>query len=412
MAVDFSRRTVQKRSGAVITDVAYCGGRGMVTATLVEPSRPVRGKRPALLFLHCAIGNRHEFLEEAVALTASGVVSLLPDAPPRRDVAEEWAVTIPQAVTDARHGIDVLSQLPVVDPTRIAVVGHGYGAQTAATVAATDSRTTATILMSITPSALDDLDAIHRLGTIRRNLFLQFAQFDEFIAPDDAARYEAAAPACALVKWYGAGHELGAQARRDRADWLSVALQFILAGDSRSRAIAAPNEKSADPRAMLGVVLQFPGMEEVRRRRDIQFATGRYFDCYYPCGAAEKLPVVILVHDSVPRRYRLVTTAAQLLVARARVAAIAFDGELDALLAYVREHAEELALDADRIGLWVRGSTLAEVPPFVNAVAVFYGSAPRAGCVMGGRVGFDYLEDCEESAKALRETIAYFARMS
>src|ERR1700680_4331843 len=84
---------IQERDGVTIHDISFSspvGDRsaavgpngGMVTAYLVVPSG--RGRFPAVIFGHwCMPGsekkNRTEFLDEAIVLAHSGVISLLPD---------------------------------------------------------------------------------------------------------------------------------------------------------------------------------------------------------------------------------------------------------------------------------------------------------------------------------------------
>ena len=91
--LEMSQAGVQERDGIKIYDISYkasVGDRaslvgpngGNVTAYLVVP--PGKGPFPAVIYGHwCMPGsekeNRKEFLDEAVVLAHSGVISLLPD---------------------------------------------------------------------------------------------------------------------------------------------------------------------------------------------------------------------------------------------------------------------------------------------------------------------------------------------
>src|SRR5713101_6286570 len=100
--------------------------------------------------------NRKEFLDEAVMLAASGVVSLLPDGPiarpgyvrdpdPLGDLQIQQRV---QAIVDMRRGADLLLARSDVDPKRLAYVGHSYNASTGAFLAGIDKRFKALVLMA------------------------------------------------------------------------------------------------------------------------------------------------------------------------------------------------------------------------------------------------------------------------
>src|ERR1700746_4093773 len=91
--LEMSQAGVEERDGIKVYDISYkapIGDRasligpngGIVTAYLVVP--PGKGPFPAVIYAHwCMPGsekeNRKEFLDEAVVLAHSGVISLLPD---------------------------------------------------------------------------------------------------------------------------------------------------------------------------------------------------------------------------------------------------------------------------------------------------------------------------------------------
>src|SRR6185436_17677578 len=109
-------------------------------ATLVTPNGAGGGARPAILFLHWyepprPTSNRTEFLAEAVELAGSGVISLLVDTPwtkedwfPTRDAARDYEFTV-QMAKDVRRALDaLLAAQPAIDKSRVALVGHDFGA--------------------------------------------------------------------------------------------------------------------------------------------------------------------------------------------------------------------------------------------------------------------------------------------
>src|SRR5438132_12536994 len=86
--------------------------------------------------------NRKEFLDEAVALAQTGLVSLLTDHPmsrpgyvPIKDPLDERNPTeFLQQVIDMRRGVDLLTARRDVDSKRIAYVGHSCNAGVGAVV--------------------------------------------------------------------------------------------------------------------------------------------------------------------------------------------------------------------------------------------------------------------------------------
>jgi cephalosporin-C deacetylase-like acetyl esterase len=230
-------------------------------ATLVLPPASSAGPHPAVLFLHWyepprPTSNRTEFLAEAVELAASGVVSLLIDTPwaaegwfPARDSAKDYAFTIQQA-KDFRRAIDVLLAQPGLDISRVAAVGHDFGAMWGALAVAADPRVTQFVYMAGTRSFTDwylftpkregadkdafvaqlaPLDPISHLAKISpRPVLLQFGTKDPFVKNEAATAMADAIPGQKTVKTYAFEHELTYQARVDRVAWLKE--QFKITG--------------------------------------------------------------------------------------------------------------------------------------------------------------------------------------
>jgi cephalosporin-C deacetylase-like acetyl esterase len=229
-------------------------------ATLVAPAGAASGARPAILYLHWyepprPTSNRTEFLAEAIELAGAGAVALLVDTPwakeswfPTRDAAKDYEFTT-QMAKDVRRAIDVLLEQPGVDKTRVAVVGHDFGAMWGALAAAADPRVTHLVYMAGTRSFTDwylftpkkegaereafiaklaPLDPIAHLAKISpRPVLLQFGTKDPFVKNDAAAAMADAVAGPKTVKTYDFEHELTYQARLDRIAWLVE--QFKLA---------------------------------------------------------------------------------------------------------------------------------------------------------------------------------------
>jgi cephalosporin-C deacetylase-like acetyl esterase len=237
-------------------DNIYCSRNA---ATLVMPTAASTTPRPAILFLHWyepprPTSNRTEFLAEAVELAASGVVSLLVDTPwtseqwfGKRDAAHDYDFTV-QMTRDVRHALDALLAQPSLDRTRIAIVGHDFGAMWGALATAADPRVTHFVYMAGTRAFTDwylftpkkegaerdafvaklaPLDPIAHLAKISpRPVLLQFGTKDPFVKNEAAIAMGEAVSGPKTVKTYEFEHELTYQARRDRIAWLKE--QFTL----------------------------------------------------------------------------------------------------------------------------------------------------------------------------------------
>ena len=223
-------------------------------ATLVAPAGAATAPRPAILFLHWygpphATSNRTQYLPEAVELAGSGVVSLLVDTPwskerwfATRDSAKDYELTV-QMEKDVRRALDVLLAQPGLDRSRIALVGHDFGAMWGALAAANDPRVTHVVYAAGTGAFTDwylytpkregaerdafvaklaPLDPIKHLPKIApRPVLLQFGTRDEHVKNESATAQANAAKEPKTVKVYqNAGHELTYQARLDRLAWL------------------------------------------------------------------------------------------------------------------------------------------------------------------------------------------------
>ncbi len=267
-ALDIQEVGVEKRDGVIVKDITYVSPKGgRVPAFLIRPAR--EGKFPAILFGHWGPGNRHEFVAEATLYAQAGVVALMIDYPwvrPREWRKPDFVLAKPeenrdtfiQAVVDLRRGIDLLSSLAEVDKTRIAYVGHSYGAQWGAILAAVDKRLKTCVLMGGTPDyrALylenDDPDIVDYRNSLPKeqfekylqvisvmsainyighaapvSLFFQFAKYEQYFKEPAMRRYFQTASQPKTEKWYYTNHDLAdVQALIDRAEWLRNQLGF------------------------------------------------------------------------------------------------------------------------------------------------------------------------------------------
>jgi cephalosporin-C deacetylase-like acetyl esterase len=245
--LDAAKVTVQQ-----LTYAQLDGSRN--AATLVSPAAAATTPRPAILFLHWygppnPTSNRTQYLPEAIDLAGSGVVSLLVDTPwseerwfGTRDSARDYEFTV-QMTKNVRRALDVLLAQPNLDRTRIAVVGHDFGAMWGALAVADDPRVTHFAYAAGTRSFSDwylytpkregadreafvaklaPLDPIAHLPKIApRPVLLQFGTRDEHVKNEAATAQADATKEPKTVKIYqNAGHELTYQARVDRLAWI------------------------------------------------------------------------------------------------------------------------------------------------------------------------------------------------
>lgn len=261
---DAATAGVETRGDVVIQDLSYASPKGgRVPAYLVVPS----GKGPfaAVVWGHwywenSPMKSRRQFLDEAVVLARSGVVSLLTDGPAARAgyVPDQTPLNakqfddLVQQVVDMRRGTDLLLARPEVDPRRLAYVGHSYNATVGAILAGVDRRFKAFVLMAGALSDQVDFRSEpykryrEKVGTAKWDafaaehawadpgpyvaraapaaVFLQFATREDFLTPERAKEYAANVSEPKRFKLYEAPHALNAKARRDRLAFLAEML--------------------------------------------------------------------------------------------------------------------------------------------------------------------------------------------
>lgn len=262
--LDAATAGVETRGDIVIQDLSYASPKGgRVPAYLVVPS----GKGPfaAVVWGHwywenSPMKSRRQFLDEAVVLARSGVVSLLTDGPvaragyvpDRTPLNAKQFDDLVQQVVDMRRGAGLLLARPEVDPRRLAYVGHSYNATVGAILAGVDRRFKAFVLMAgalsdqvdfrsepyrryrekVGPAKWDAFAAEHAwadpgpyvASAAPAAVFLQFATREDFLTPERAKQYAANVSEPKRFKLYEAPHALNAEARRDRLAFLAEML--------------------------------------------------------------------------------------------------------------------------------------------------------------------------------------------
>jgi dienelactone hydrolase len=226
-------------------------GQPPVHAWIVHPAHLANHADAGILFLHWLgqiNSDRDEFLSEAVTLAKRGVTSVLPDGtfPYTTDPAgtNADASAVRQQLTAFHAALAALFAQPDVNPTRVALVGHDYGAMYGALLIDADHRIHAAVLATPDatwadwfikywyPEAPADyadqfaaLDPIRHVGRLGAHLFLQFADQDIYVDAPTRADFAVAAPH-STVTVYSADHQLTDTARADRDAFLATQLNL------------------------------------------------------------------------------------------------------------------------------------------------------------------------------------------
>jgi dienelactone hydrolase len=206
--------------------------------------------------------NRREFLDEALVLAHSGVISLLPDhvivhpgfVEDKTPLNEQQIDVEVQQDVNLRRGADLLLARKDVDPKRLAYVGHSCDASAGAFLSGTDKRFKAFVIMAGDLSFEVDKktkafqDYRQKVGTKKFDafadkyswqdegkyvshaapaaMFLQFASAD--VNAEVAKQYLEIVSEPKKLEIYDAPHALNADATRDRIRFLSEQLSFRL----------------------------------------------------------------------------------------------------------------------------------------------------------------------------------------
>lgn len=266
--LDIAEIGVETRDGATIQDITFVSPGAAVSAYVVAPedagATPVDEDGPpaayaGIVFSHWLeygnpTSNRTQFLADAVILASEGGVSLLiqGDFPWLVDpsgLEADRAAVVTEALK-VRRGLDLLLARGDVDPARIAVVGHDYGAMYSILLAGVDPRPSVYVLMAATPhhadwnipfwlapGGLDDagqaayregmaiLDPMTAVATAApATILFQFARDDAYIPEAAALAFYAAASSPKRLELFDAEHPLNDEATASRLTWLRAQL--------------------------------------------------------------------------------------------------------------------------------------------------------------------------------------------
>jgi dienelactone hydrolase len=255
-----ARHSPPDRPGQVsITDITIrVPHEDPVQAWLVAPGGHARRHSMAgVLWLHWLgqiHNDRSEFLSEAVDLAGQGVVSILPQGffpwVPNPDGTAGDVTLVRNQVAAYQAVLNRLVRQSAVDPGRIAVVGHDYGAMYGALLADRDHRVSvlamqapdslwgnwfATYWLGLEGQAradyyalfagLDPVDHVSRLGS---HVFFQWAGRDEFVPEEVRNAFTAANAQAQSILYPNADHQLTDRAIVDLTAFLQA--QFGLSG--------------------------------------------------------------------------------------------------------------------------------------------------------------------------------------
>lgn len=249
------RGKVGTAPGVTIRDVSFAGLHGPVDAYVALPAH--KRHVPAVILLHGTGGSRADFLQSAVGYAKRGAVGMTITAPsgaappPAQSTSPLARLQLQRtlAVEDVvavRRAIDYLDKQPIVDPSRIGLVGWSAGARTGAVVAGVEPRVRWLVLMSggalpvsqyaaAAPKSLrsairrtlPSIDPLHWIAKARPgSVYMQDGRADQVVPQPALVALANAAPAGTRVQWYDAGHPLNAAAVRDQEQWLGARLRI------------------------------------------------------------------------------------------------------------------------------------------------------------------------------------------
>ena len=274
--LDIKQKGLEVRDGIKVFDISYAspvGNRaasvgpngGVVSAYLIVP--PGSGPFPAVIYGHwCMPGsdkkNRTEFLDEALVLAHSGVISLLPDhvsvhpgfVEDTTPLSEQQIDVQVQQGVNLRRGAYLLLARKDVDSKRLAYVGHSCDASAGAFLSGLDKRFKAFVIMAgdiafeVDRKTKAFADYRQKVGAERFDafaekylwqdggkyishaapaaVFLQYATNEPFLNAEIAKQYLEIVSEPKTLKIYEAPHALNAEATRDRIAFLAGELSF------------------------------------------------------------------------------------------------------------------------------------------------------------------------------------------
>lgn len=244
-------------TSVVVEDITIrVPGQDPVQAWLVRPEGQLKKHTQAgVLWLHWLgeiNGDRSEYLSEAVTMAGRGVVSVLPQGyfpwVPNPDGTTGDVTLVENQVAAIRAALDRLTAERSVDDSRVALVGHDYGAMYGALLADSDERISAMVLQA--PDALmgnwfaqfwlglegaerdaylalfEGLDPVDHTARLGDRVLFQWAGQDDFIGEDVRTAYAASSPDARVELYERSDHEFRDDARVARLAFLKEALDL------------------------------------------------------------------------------------------------------------------------------------------------------------------------------------------
>ena len=136
--VDLKEELAAVRDGIRVSFVNYANPKGGRTyGMLVLPAR-IKGKTAAIVWTHS--NGFYSQLPDAMLMARDGAISLLLELSASTENGDAARLEMLRSVISLRRGVDILTARPDVDPQRIGLVGHSYGAMMGTVAAAVDKR--------------------------------------------------------------------------------------------------------------------------------------------------------------------------------------------------------------------------------------------------------------------------------
>jgi predicted esterase len=226
-------------------------------AEIIRPENDARGA--AILYVHwlesdAPDSNRTQFIGEAEVMAKRGAVALLIETMwsdrdwfIKRAQADDYENSYRQVI-ELRQALDLLLAEPGVDASRVAYVGHDFGAMYGVVLGSVDPRAACYVLMAGTPrfpdwylyypnlegaareefiAQMSPLDPINNVAKLSpAPILFQFATDDRFVSKERAQEFFDAAREPKELRWYTAGHSLNQDATRERVEWVTRQLEL------------------------------------------------------------------------------------------------------------------------------------------------------------------------------------------